>query len=340
MSASVPRHARAGSATLLPRRRTSGTALAPVEDIDGDLEATSPLSIIAPRRLGQTGIDALPIALRIPDVVARSPQRVVELLARHRGLGGRIVDTFDGTRAARAVQSVLGRWSGGADSIVTARTSASVRPGPQGTRDLVEAVDAMLVRLGRECLDILYLDGQDHATALTESLAAAERLMDAGKVRCVGAVHAGVGQLMEARVLSATGLPRLVAVQCEYGLFHRPAFEGAMAALCSGQDLAVCPTPTPGDPAFASAGRAGTDVARPPRRFFGRRARITAALARVGLEQHAAAASVAFAWLLSRRGIAAPVVSPTLPHQVDEAMAACALRLTRAQMRELDAASA
>ncbi|GMA92948.1 aldo/keto reductase [Homoserinibacter gongjuensis] len=51
-------------------------------------------------------------------------------------------------------------------------------------------------------------------------------------------------------------------------------------------------------------------------------------------------ATVALAWLLTRQGVVAPVVSVRTADQLFDVMAAPDLRLTRHQLAELDRASA
>jgi aryl-alcohol dehydrogenase-like predicted oxidoreductase len=64
--------------------------------------------------------------------------------------------------------------------------------------------------------------------------------------------------------------------------------------------------------------------------------RVLAVLDRIAGEHGVSPASVAIAWLLAKRTIVAPVASASRPEQVDGLMAAAGIRLTRAQMLELD----
>jgi aryl-alcohol dehydrogenase-like predicted oxidoreductase len=311
-----------------------------VEDIDGALQATSPLSVVAPRRFGQTDLTILPLALGGAHSAGEVEEAAAHtLLDRFRALGGTLIDTADDTAEARAWQAAVGRWRPAEGMLITARVGHSARPGSLDTLNLRRAVDAALKRLGRERIDVLYLDGEDGRTPLAESLTVAERLIDAGKVRYLGASHVTAERLMEARVLASTGLPRFVAVQSDYGLLRRGEFEAALCIVCAGQELAVCPTASlEGITTGRSVARG--DVAFGGRKLFGRRFRALAALRRIAAEQGAAPAAVAVAWLLAKRGIVAPVVAATAPEDLDGLMAACAIRLTRAHLRELDMASA
>jgi aryl-alcohol dehydrogenase-like predicted oxidoreductase len=67
--------------------------------------------------------------------------------------------------------------------------------------------------------------------------------------------------------------------------------------------------------------------------------RVLAALDRVAAEHESTPASIAIAWLLAKRNVVAPVASASRPEQVDALVAAAGIRLTRAQMLELDRVS-
>ncbi|HEU0257463.1 MAG TPA: aldo/keto reductase [Microbacteriaceae bacterium] len=320
---------------------------ADVEDIDGRIEPTGSLSILAPRRFGHTGLAALPAALRVTPAKT-APGGLESLLNRFRGLGGTVFDTSDETAADRAAQLRLGRWRVADDAIVTLRTGRNPGPGGLSPVALRQAVEATLTRLRRERIDVLYLHGEDGMTPLAESLAAAERLIDSGKVGSLGAAQVSAARLIEARVLASTGLPKLLAVQCDYGILHRRHYETELRIVCAGQELSVSPTdPWPAPPA-GSAGRGwqarAFEVAGGVPGWAGlvagHRARIASALGHVADEQGVAPAVVALAWLLAQRGIQAPVVAATSLRHVDAMMAACAIRLSRTHLRELGTASA
>ena len=74
------------------------------------------------------------------------------------------------------------------------------------------------------------------------------------------------------------------------------------------------------------------------------RARSQAAFSLAALDQvsdavDAPVATVALAWLLTKRNVVAPVVTATAPDQVIDLTTAAGLRLTRHQLADLDRAS-
>lgn len=67
--------------------------------------------------------------------------------------------------------------------------------------------------------------------------------------------------------------------------------------------------------------------------------RVLATLDEIAAAHGARAATIALAWLLSRPHVVAPVVSASSPEQVDDLVAAAAIRLTRHEVTQLDRAS-
>ena len=57
-------------------------------------------------------------------------------------------------------------------------------------------------------------------------------------------------------------------------------------------------------------------------------------------ETGATHAQVALAWLMSRKGLTAPIASATTPEQLNELLGAVKLSLSATDIAELDAASA
>jgi len=68
--------------------------------------------------------------------------------------------------------------------------------------------------------------------------------------------------------------------------------------------------------------------------------RILASLDRIAAVHEASVASVALAWLLTKRNVVAPVVSASSAEQVEELTLSTRLQLTRQQVAELDRVSA
>jgi aryl-alcohol dehydrogenase-like predicted oxidoreductase len=95
--------------------------------------------------------------------------------------------------------------------------------GPRGSRDYVhQAVQASLRRLRTDVIDFLWYHQPDGETPVSETLGALQELIDAGKVRAIGASNFDAGQIEEADAEARdNGLTPFTAIQNEYSLLVR-----------------------------------------------------------------------------------------------------------------------
>ncbi|WP_244972459.1 aldo/keto reductase [Paramicrobacterium fandaimingii] len=270
------------------------------------------------------------------------------ILDRYAAAGGNFIDTAD-SYASGLSEVQIGRWlrrRGNRDDMVVATKigrHADYRGLARTT--VTAAVNASLERLGTDRIDLLYLHEDDPSTPLEETLGSVRDLIDAGKVRAVGASGLPVDRLIQARILAAAGYPRIVAFETEYSLANRTDFEGDRALVARGQDLAVMPYFALASGFLTGKYRSkadftGTTRATRASAHFNRRGmRILRALDSVGAAHGVGPATIALAWLLTRKAVCAPVVSASEPNQVEALVAAPRIALSRSQLLELDRAS-
>lgn len=326
--------------------RTPTAAVEAIDDFDGRLELTGPLSIVAPRRIGESDLIVYPLALggSVFGWTADG-ETSLRVLDRYSALGGNFVDTADSYAGGRS-EVLIGTWMrerGNRDRIVLAtKVGRHIDAQGLGPVSIVRAVEASLERLQTDYIDLLYFHDDDPAVPLEESLSTVEWLISSGKVRYVAASNFPAERLIEARILSSTGLPKFVAIQSRYNMVQREEFESWLRIVAAAQGLAVMPHTALANGYLTGKYRAKGDLAASVRgvrvaEHLGRRgARVLGALERVAAEHDTSMASVALAWLLAKRSIVAPVASASTPQQVDALMLAAGIRLTRAQMLELD----
>ncbi|MBW8872358.1 MAG: aldo/keto reductase [Leifsonia sp.] len=301
------------------------------------MATTGPLSIIAPRRIGESDLAVYPLSLGASVFGwTADGDTSLAILDRFADLGGNFIDTADSYVGGRS-EVLIGKWMrerGIRDRMVVATKVGRHQENPGlGSVSVVRAVEASLERLQTDRIDLLYFHEDDPETPLEDSLATAEWLIESGKVRYLAASNFTADRLIEARILASSGLPKFVAIQNQYNLMHRTEFERAPRIVAAAQGLAVMPYRTKGDlTAGARSVRASAYVNR-------RGQRVLAVLDRIAAEHSVAPASIALAWLLAKRTIAAPVASASRPEQVDALMAAAGIRLTRSQMLDLDRVS-
>ncbi|WP_375453674.1 aldo/keto reductase [uncultured Methylobacterium sp.] len=254
-------------------------------------------------------------------------------------------------------EGVIGRWfaSRGLREQVVLATKVGMDMGPSpsgesrvglGPARIAEACEASLRRLRTDRIDLYQSHADDAGTPQEETLRAYERLIQAGKVRAIGASNFSAPRLREALDIAAReNLPRYECLQPDYSLAER-GYEAALEPLCRAEDLGVIGYFSlaagfltgkyrSGD---AAAGRARENrVAKylNPRGFA-----LLDALDAVAAGHGASPAQVALAWIMARPGITAPIASATSVAQLDELLGAVTLRLSPEAVARLDAASA
>ncbi|WP_394551635.1 aldo/keto reductase [Agromyces sp. MMS24-JH15] len=311
---------------------------------------SGPIRVPGRVALGDSGLTTLPIALGTsvfgwtvgPDAAERT-------LDRFAALGGTLVDTADSYASGRS-ELMIGNWMASRrvrDRMLVA-TKVGRSPDLSGLdpATVIAAVDESLARLRTDRIDLLHLHGEDPSTPLAETLGAVGTLIEAGKVRAVGASDFSAELLIEARVLAANGLPRVQALTTRYSLMERAAFEGRIELVAHAQGLAVLPYFALANGYLAGQVRRRSEATQDARgarlaRHLGRRGhRVLAAIDDLAFRRDVAPATVAIAWLQAKSTVSAPVVGVTEPEQLDVLMAATGLVLTRSELIELDRASA
>ena len=113
----------------------------------------------------------------------------------------------------------------------------------RGSRDYVHhAVDASLGRLRTDTIDYLWMHEPDERTPIAETLGALQELIDAGKVRAIGASNFDAAQLREADATARDhGLTPFSAVQNEYSLLVRERAEQEELPVCAELGIGFVP---------------------------------------------------------------------------------------------------
>ena len=145
-------------------------------------------------------------------------------------------------------EEIIGRWLGSRrreDIVLASKCHAPMGADPNARgssrRHIVLAVEQSLKRLKTDWLDILYLHGWDDDTALEETFAAIDTLVQQGKVFYAGVSNFAAWQTMKALAVCAAGnLAPVACVQPMYNLVKRQA-EVEILPLALSENLAVCP---------------------------------------------------------------------------------------------------
>lgn len=210
-----------------------------------------------------------------------------------------------------------------------------------------EAVDASLLRLKTDHLDLYQSHDDDADTPLEETLEAFAALIKAGKVRAIGASNFTAPRLAEALDVSERlGLPRYESLQPLYNLYDRAVFEEALEPLCLERGVGVINFYALAAGFLTGKYRSEADAAKSARgatttkKYLNERGlRILAALDGVAQTHGVTPAQAAVAWQIARPGITAPIASATSVVQLDELTRVATLKLDAASIALLDAAS-
>lgn len=310
------------------------------------------------RPLGRSGLSVAPLVFG-GNVFGWTADKATSfaLLDRFVERGFNAIDTADtysqwaeGNQGGES-EAIIGEWlaaRGRRDDVVVMTKVAkwAKRPG-LSPANIAAAVDDSLRRLQTDHVDVYFAHEDDQTVPLEDSLGAFARLVEAGKVRALGASNYGAPRLKEALAVSADrGLPRYEVLQPHYNLYERDKYEGPLADLAIAEGLGVV-----GYFSLASGfltGKykslediEGRERARFMKGYFDDRGQaILAALDRVATGAGATPAQVALAWLIHRPGVTAPIVSATSLAQLDDVLKAAELALSADAIATLDQASA
>lgn len=208
---------------------------------------------------------------------------------------------------------------------------------------ILRSIDDSLRRLNMEYVDLLQIHRWDYNTPIEETLEALNDVVRAGKARYIGASSMHAAQFAQALALQEQhGWAPFVTMQDHYNLIYREE-EREMLPLCYQHGVAVIPWSP------LARGRLtrpwGETTARSVSDEFGKtlydeteanNAQIAERLTRVAEDLGVTRAQVALAWVLSKRGVAAPIIGASREEQLDELINAGDITLTPEQIAELE----
>jgi aryl-alcohol dehydrogenase-like predicted oxidoreductase len=251
-------------------------------------------------------------------------------------------------------ETVIGSWlqrRGHRDDIVIATKvgmpMSADRKGLSAAH-ITRSVEDSLRRLQTDRIDLYFSHSDDPTVPLEETLGTYQKLIAAGKIRALGASNYTAGRLAQALEVSRkNALPRYEVLQPHYNLYARAEYESELEPLCLEEQIGVIPYFALASGFLTGKYRTAADAAKSARgksaveKFLNARGlKILAALDDVAQRRRSSPASVALAWLMARPGITAPIASATRVEQLNELVAATRLTLDKADIEQLNAASA
>ncbi|KGB93713.1 MULTISPECIES: aldo/keto reductase [Burkholderia] len=249
-------------------------------------------------------------------------------------------------------ETIIGKWlkrSGKREQVVIATKVGLLDARAGLSKDnILKAVDDSLRRLQTDYID-LYFSHRDLADTapLEETLGAYQTLIDAGKVRIIGASNYSGARLREAAAISARdGLPAYQVIQPEYNLLDRADYERDLEPVVRDLKLGVVNYYALASGFLSGKYRSEADLKKSVRgdRVAGylneRGLRILAALDAVSAKHGTQPAAIALAWQIARPTITAPIASATSLAQLAVLGDAIRVTLDQDDIRRIDEASA
>jgi aryl-alcohol dehydrogenase-like predicted oxidoreductase len=316
--------------------------------------------------LGRTGLVVSRLALGTMTFGLQTGEPVArEIMNKAASAGVNFIDTADvyplggGLETVGRTEEIVGRWLEGQRGSYILATKAVGKMGPnawdQGSsrKHLMDAIDASLLRLRTDYVDLYQLHFEDPATPLDETLEALDAIVKSGKARYIG-----VSNFLAYRVAKALGRSelknwaRIVSLQPRYNLIFRQ-IERELLPLALEEGIGVIPyNPLAGGlltgkyapgaaPEDGTRFKLGTAGAIYQDRYWNDRAFTTVQTLR-GLAREAGVSltTLAVAWTLAHPAITAPLLGASRPDQLDDALAAAAYKLDPALKAQLDEATA
>jgi len=267
-------------------------------------------------------------------------------------LGINFFDTAD-VYSHGVSEEILGRalkdFGPSRDRVVIATKVFSVMgddPNQRGLsrKHIMHSIDASLLRLGTDYVDLYQIHRFDRETPIEETIAALHDVVKAGKALYVGASSMYAWQF--ARMLYTAdrmGLTRFVSMQNHYNLIYREE-EREMLPLCREEAIAVIPwSPLArgfvmgnrrredfGDTVRARTDAFGHELYYQPCDFD-----VVDRITQVARKRGVSNAQVALAWVLHQPGITAPIVGASKMPHLEEAVSALAVKLDEAELKAL-----
>jgi 1-deoxyxylulose-5-phosphate synthase len=230
------------------------------------------------------------------------------------------------------------------DIVLATKVRGKMHEGPGGSglsrKAIMEQIDASLARLDTDYVDLYQIHRFDPETPVEETMEALHDVVKAGKARYIGASSMWAWQFAKMQhAADLHGWTRFVSMQNQYSLMQREE-EREMFSLLADQGVGSIPWSP------LAKGRLARPWGERTERFdtdpVGRRYDIEAdrpiveAVAQVAEARGIPMAQVALAWLLRNPVVASPIVGPTKPHHLPDAVAALDVQLTDDEVRRLE----
>ncbi|KAF1019892.1 MAG: Protein tas [Paracidovorax wautersii] len=313
------------------------------------------------RELGRSGLQVSPLAFggNVFGWTVDAAQSL-RLLDAWLDAGFNFVDTADvysrwapGHQGGES-ETLIGQWlaQGGRRQrvVLATKVGMDMGDGRVGLRPehIRRSVDASLQRLRTDYIDLYQSHQDDEQVPIEDVLGTYSDLIQAGKVRAIGASNFSAARLAQALEVSQHHrLPRYESLQPLYNLYDRAVFERELEPLVLEHGVGVINYYALAAGFLTGKYRSAADAHKSTRgqrtveKYLNERGlRILVALDEAAQRHGATPSEVALAWQIARPAITAPIASATSLDQLAQLRRAAELQLDAATIARLDAASA
>ena len=308
------------------------------------------------RALGQTGISIAPLVLGGNvfgwTIDEKTSFAVLDAFVDN---GFNAIDTADaystwvpGHKGGES-ETIIGKWLKARPSlrdkvVIFTKVGSDLGAGKKGLSEkwILQAVEDSLRRLQIEQIDLYFSHWPDSETPYEATLGAYAKLLEAGKIKSIGASNLDAEQLSTAlQIARDTGLPPYQVLQPEYNLYDRASYDGALRNLCIEEGLGVVTYFSLASGFLTGKYRSKADLAKSERgggveKYLSPRGtKLLAVLDEVSARIGARPAEVALAWINATPGVAAPIASATSVAQLESLARGARLVLGVADVKKL-----
>jgi aryl-alcohol dehydrogenase-like predicted oxidoreductase len=311
-------------------------------------------------KLGNTGLDVSRICLGcmnfgtaegwVHNPWALDEEASRAIIRRALELGINFFDTANVYAKGRS-EEILGRalkdYANRDEVVIATKVRGRMHDGPNGEglsrKAIMSEINNSLRRLNTDYVDLYIIHRWDYNTPIEETMAALHELVQAGKVRYIGASAMYAWQFQRALyVAERHGWTRFVSMQNHYNLIYREE-EREMLPLCRAEKIAVTPysplasgrlarntsettTRLEADPIAKSKYDATAEADK----------RVIERLGEIAERRAVPRAQIALAWLLHKTPVVAPVIGASGIAQLESAVGSVSIKLTPEEMSYME----
>jgi aryl-alcohol dehydrogenase-like predicted oxidoreductase len=307
-------------------------------------------------KLGHSGLEVSALCMG-SDVLGSKHNRETSfaVLDAFRERGGSFLDTgnfyaawLPGFKGGES-ESTIGEWlkaRGCRNEMVVGTKLGFDYPGSSGglsASEINSECDKSLRRLGTDRIDIYWSHRDDRDTPQAETMEAFDRLVEAGKIRAIGASNLRVWRIAQANEIArANGWVQYSAVEQRY-TYARPHHAADFGPqLCIGDELreyaAVSGVALVAYSILLGGAYERVGATLPPQYAGTESDKRVAELKAVAAETGATTSQVIIAWIRQQSPAILPIIAASKPAQIAECVDALKLVLAASQMKRLNTA--